>query len=451
MTQFTHTTYASLKSSLAGRLGDTGMVYWTDTELGLYCLEALRTWGLLTGYWRDIGSTATVSGTPLYNVSSITNAGGDALLSSTVTDSNMVSLIQYHLLEPSTGVSWTGSEQFTLADVTGALQRRRDKLLVETGATVTLSSQVLAAGSSTIDLTDTILAIRRLSWKGVSGTDWALYPEDINNQRNYSLSYLLTQGTPQTYSSISTQPLSLQIAPPSNEPGTLSILAVESGAALTAAGIALGIPDDMSWIVKWGALADMLGKQGPAQDLPRSYFCERRWRLGLEAAKVYPTVINAQINGVSLGSDAISSFDQYKPNWYTTTGTPSLIGSLRNYIALSTCPDGIYSILLEVVRKAVLPSADGDFIQIGREILDPLLDYAEHLATFKCGGHEFKHTYRGAQNFFNAALSYNQQLAAKSPNIVEIMRQSTRDDYVLPLKKQPSNDILEQLSTVDTQ
>ena len=440
---YTHTTFAQLKTALANRLGDTANSYWVDasgsgitSEIGQYLIEALQTWGLMTGYWRDSGTLNTAAGTALYNISTLQNTASDPLLSSTVTDTTISAVIQYHLLEPATGSTWTGSEQFTLADVTGALQRRRDQLLLETGATLTLSTQAMGAGVNTLDLSDTILAIRRLSWAGVTtGADWALYSEDINSQRNYSQSYLITPGIPQTYSSYSTRPLRLQIAPPSNEPGTVTVLAVESGATITAAGVALGIPDDMAWIVKWGALADLLGRQGPGQDLPRSYFCERRWRLGVEMAKIYPTVVNAEINGISLSPDSITNLDQFSPNWYSTQGVPTIISSLRNYIALATAPDGVYSVLLDVVRKAVLPVNDSDYIEIGREYLDAILDYAEHLASFKSGGYEFRHTYRGAQNFFNAAMTYNQSLAAKNPSLRELIRQSTSDDYIRPLQR----------------
>lgn len=447
---YSHTTFAQTKTALANRLSDTGNVYWVDTagnsEIGSYIIEALRTWGLATNYWRNTGVIATTANTAFYDITTLTDGNGVALLSRTVTDKDISKLIQYHLLEPSTGSTWTGSEQFTITDVAESLERRRDLLLSETGAVVTHATQVCPPNSGLVTFANTTMQLRRLAWTGgISAVTWPILPEDINSQRNYSTSLLNTQGIPLTYSTFSTQPLQALIAPPTNEPGTLDILSINAGTDLDCSGIVLGVPDDMSWIVKWGALADMLGKEGPAQDLSRSYFCERRWRLGMELAKVSATVVNAAINGISLNPDAITNLDLYSPNWQTSTAAPVFVATLRNMAALSPCPDSVYSATFDVVCKAIVPTADADYIQVSKEHLQPIIDYAEHLAAFKCGGMEFRQTLRGAENFFNVALSYNQKLAAQHPAILELIKQSTRDDYVAPLRVPVDNGPLKQL------
>lgn len=447
---YTHTTFAQLKISLAGRLGDLTNAQWSDPELGLYCIEALRTWSLATGYWRDTGQINTVAGTGFYDISTLNN-GTDDLLSYAATDKDVSTLVQYHLLEPATGSSWAGSEQFTLSDMVGALNRRRDAFLSETGSVITQSTQALPANSQFFDTSDNVIDIRNLRWTDSTGVDYVIYPEDISSQRNYSTTFLLTTDIPQTYSSSSVQQLRYVLAPPSNQPGTLGMLTINSGALLDASGISLGIPDDMASVIKWGVLADMLGKEGPGQDLPRSYYCERKWKLGLALSSINPIVINAAINGISMSPEAISRLDQYSPNWSSTQAPPTLVGSLRNIIALANCPDGVYSVVLDVARKAIIPSINSDFIQIGREFIDPLLDYSEHLASFKSGGMEMRHTYRGVENFFNAALAYNQKLAAQHPDIVELIKQSTVDDTVLPFKKQVNNQPLQVASQMSDQ
>lgn len=455
---YTHTTFLDLKTSLATRLGDSGNVYWLNgadstitAELGLYIKESLRTWGLLTGYWTDSGQFTTTAGVGFYDISTLTN-GLTTFLDYTVTDTDIISLIQYHLLEPATGNTWTGSEQFTLADITSALNKRRDAFLLETGVVLTSFTQILPAGSNTFSLPETTLRTQNMHWTGAtSGIDWPILPDDIANQRNYSTSYLLTQGVPQTYSSISGQPFGFTIAPVTNEPGTLRVLVVKSGSLLGITGTPLGIPDDMSPAIKWGVLADMFGKEGPGQDLPRAYFCERRYKLFIELAKINGIVINAQINGVSLSMESIARLDSYNPNWYSSTSIPTFIASFRNYIALSPAPNGVFSIDLDVITKAIVPTVDSDFIQIGKEYLDIILDYAEHLAAFKCGGMEFRHTYRGAENFFNAAMSYNMMLAANNPTIVTLLEQSTMDDYTRPPKSEVNNPALQNLVQTSVQ
>jgi len=63
-----------------------------------------------------------------------------------------------------------------------------------------------------------------------------------------------------------------------------------------------------------------------------------------------------------------------------------------------------------VVANIPVPSADGDFIQVDRGALNPLLDYAQHLAAFKMAGAEFHNTGRLRQNFYLAAATENARL-----------------------------------------
>lgn len=430
MTDYAYITRAQLRAALQDRLGDQNGVYWTSTELNLYLDEALQTWGMLTGYWRDTGSFVTTASTAFYDISTLTNTSAVALLSYATTDTTLSSLIQYHLLEPAPGSSWTGSEQFTLDDITNGLQYRRDAFLAETGMRITRATQAHGASIGFFDVPDTTLTVKRVAWtSATASTTYPLHYDDISGQRNYGSSFLTSQDIPLTFSSSSARPLRYIIAPPPNENGTLDILSVLSGATVTAGGISMGIPDDMTWVVKWGALADILGKEGPGQDLTRSYFCERRYRLGVELAKVAPIVINAEINGVALSPESLQSLDTYSMNWQSETDTPVFIASIKNYVALAPCPDGVYSVVLDVVRKAPLPSGDVSNIQVGREYINNIVDYAEHLAAFKCGGEEFRHSFRAADSFFNAALAYNQRLAAQHPALVALIRQSTLDDY----------------------
>lgn len=435
---YQHITWAGLKNALALRLTDTNKLYWVDGELGLYLAETLRTWNVLTGFYRDSGTLNTTAAVPFYDLTVLVNGDGDQLLSYTVNDQALVQYIQYHFLEPSTGNSWTGSEQFTLADITNAIQKRRDQLLADTGCVVTRTSGiVLGANTARVFLSDQIVAIRRLAFIDATvGAVYPLIPTDILSQRNFSAEGLYTPGIPYTYSSASARPTEIIMVPPNNQPGTLDLVAVQTGAVLDPTiGVLLGIPDDYTWVVKWGAMADLLAKDGPARDHARSADCERRYQLGVELIKIAPTVVNAEINGVSLDTDSLTNMDSYNPSWQTSTGFPDSIAAIRVLTALSPCPDNIYSISFDVVSKAPIPAGilaqttanDTDYVQIGREQIDAILDYAEYLAAFKMGGDELRSTVKGAENFFNAALAYNERLTAMNPNILTLMGQASAD------------------------
>ena len=67
MCAYSHTTLAQARAQLAGRLQDNGNVFWLSAELDGLIKESLRTWQVLTAYWRERAVFATVSGTALYS------------------------------------------------------------------------------------------------------------------------------------------------------------------------------------------------------------------------------------------------------------------------------------------------------------------------------------------------------------------------------------------------
>ena len=85
-----------------------------------------------------------------------------------------------------------------------------------------------------------------------------------------------------------------------------------------------------------------------------------------------------------------------------------------NYVAFSPPADGSTTISLDVTRTAQLPWGDSDFIQLGRELYSPVLDYCVHLAMFKVGGAEFQATMPLLENFFEMCSNYNKRMEACS-------------------------------------
>lgn len=425
-------TWAELNAQVSARLGDSSNVYWSQAEIYLYLAEALHTWSLCTSYWRGYGQFVTSANEPFYDITSLTDSNGNALLSYTVLDTAVVSQIQYELLEPSTGTSWTGSEQFTLDDITQALQRRRDRFLIDTAAVITHTDGIVIGSPPVqrITLDPTIAAIRRLAFVDAVGNVTPLWSIDYNAQRNYGDSFLITAGNPFTFTTVPGTLQEIIFGPPLGIPGTLDLLSVSTGADLNpAAGVLIGIPDDFAWIIKQGAKADLLGKDGPARDPARAAFCERRYRMGVGMAKMQPVVLGAAINGVPTNPDTVSNLDAYRPSWQSDSGFPWFVALFPNLIAIAPAPDGIYNVGLDVVSKAPIPANSSDYVQIGKEYLDLIIDYSCHLAMFKMGGEEFEGSYRAAQNFFDGALDYNERVSAMNPAAVELMKQTKKDEY----------------------
>jgi len=170
-------TFGSLVTALSARLYDQTPGYlfqfWPQAELRIYLKEALRTWQSATMWSRQRDTFPASAGVLWYDLTSSLVGGS---LRQTVTDLDLVTSVQYRLLEPP-GVPWVGADQFTLADVLGALQRRRDQFLSDTGCFLTHSTP--GGGAGRLSLSSDVIDIRRLAWRDTaSGRYTMLTRED---------------------------------------------------------------------------------------------------------------------------------------------------------------------------------------------------------------------------------------------------------------------------------
>jgi hypothetical protein len=66
--------------------------------------------------------------------------------------------------------------------------------------------------------------------------------------------------------------------------------------------------------------------------------------------------------------------------------------------------------MIEYLKIAPLPTADGDFIQVAEEDMAAIIDYVHFLCTFKEGGHELAVGNEILKRFLEAAASHNSKL-----------------------------------------
>lgn len=434
---YSYITFLQLKQALAARLGDPGMTFWTNSasysELGLLLQEALRTWSALTQQWRTRASF-NVTQTPWYDLSTaIPAARGYA-----VNDQQTIALMEYALAEPLGLTAWNGTALYSLNDFTQALQRRRDQFIAATGCTrsvVTVSSG--APGDGRVSLPDSVIEVLRAAW--VSGSSYtALWREDELRLLAFLYGYQNPVVTPSAYSFAATPLVTMQVAPPFSGAANIELVATQAGAALNpATGVLLGVPDEFAWAVRFGALADLLGEAGEANDAQRAAYCEQRWDEGVQVAKAFGPVINAEINGVPLFPVPLQDFDLYQLGWESTPGPPAALALVGwNLIALAPFPDaGSYSVTLDVVTTPV-PVADTDEVQLGREDLDAVLSYAQHLAAFKLGGAEFQASGSAYQAFAAAVKARNGRMQAMIPSLGEIVGRNLRQTEQVPEEEQ---------------
>lgn len=449
---YTHTSFGQLKAALLARLGGAAEVFWTDdpaqpySELGGYVIESLRTWGALTGYWRDRATFSLVQNKQFYDLPNTAGPGGiggpDLLLGSTVKDQDLVAAIQFHLLEPATGNSWTGSDMWTLADVTAALERRRNQFLAETGRVVTRSVQNVGVPppSGRLPIADTIIDIRRAAWVTPEGVYTNLWRADEWEVDAFSQTANTTPGPPSVFSTALVPPLGVQLIPSPLDGGQLELLSVQTSATLDpTAGVILGIPDDLCWVIKWGALADLLSGSSQGRDQARAGYCEQRWKQGIQLATLLPTVLQAFVDEQQVNILSIADLDADSPGWQNLTpATPLRVAMAGpNLMAVNPPPDAnAHSVTLDVMRNTPVPTKDADQIQVGREELDAILDYAFHLAAFKEGGAEFAGSIDSLTRMIRMAAIRNGKLRAQSAFVDALAERGNREEQRRPGREQ---------------
>jgi hypothetical protein len=406
--------------------------FWTPAELLAYLVEALQTWNSLTSFWRGGFSFPLVQAQNWYDVTAQPNT----LRPFTVTDYELVSLIEYHLLEPQTPPTspWTGSSQFSFSDILGAITRRQNETLSATGCTISQQNVGAPQTRTGILLPDTTLDIRRVAWipEAGNGFDTSIMRQtDAWAKMAFDQTYTTAPHQPPSTWLQSTEPppqFDVDYIPP--VPGNYDVLTVNSGPVSNTAGAqAMKVPNDWAWVTKFGALGDLLSRESNAKDAMRADYCQKRYAQGLQIMAQSPAVLAMQLLGYPLAIDAVKNGDNFNTEWQSVNqGTPgSCYYAGLNMLGFPTPDAGPYSAAVTVVENAPVPALMTDFVQVDRGDYDVILDYAQHLATFKSGGAEFTATAPLLQGFLQRAALYNSKLSVAGQFKIDLFGLSQRE------------------------
>lgn len=439
-TIFSYLTFSQCRQELANRLYDPTMQFWSEPELGIQIVEALRTWNAITSYWKAEFTFQTLPGISWMDLTDQSNLGNSLRLF-TIFDTDLYTSMQYSLLEPPIWNPWTGrSEQFTPADFIGAIQRRMNEILSTTGCTVT--RRLVPATPGRIILPDTVFDIRRVSYLPAIGSISTMWPEDTWAEQSYNAGYLQQPaGTPSTYIQTTQPPISFD---PDRNPGSAGqygILTIESGPTITEVTRSLlPIPTDWTPVLRWGALADLFSRESNAKDPLRAKYCEQRYRMGLSMLSEAPALLAMRLGNAVLQIDSVRSADLYNSSWESQAASSpvEVLQSGLNAIAIVPKPStGPFSLTASVVQNAPIPVNQNDFVQVGRDDLDIILDYAQHLAALKLGGAEFLSTMPLFNRFMAQASIYGLKLSEIGEYMSVILNLSGTDDSMNP-RMQPA-------------
>ena len=402
--------FGTAKTQLAQRLADPTNQFWTDAELGFRIQQALRQFNVLTNCWKS-DFVFNNTGPGVWN-SLATLAGSPRLR--TITDSYCYTDMEYHILEPPTAGTWTGTNQFTISDLSQALQRRRDEMLITSACNDVLVTGIPSTPNvSRVLMPDQTLDVPRLRFIPVGSTNNAgvtLYRDDAVALEFYEAPlYELPPQTPQTYSLSSEPPLSYDVYPPPNISGTYEGVVLQSGLPFVPpASTLIGIPDDFAWALEFGALGDLLGRESEATDRERADYCMKRYMDGLILMQKTPWIMLGKVNGAAVTVDALEATDRYDPEWDSNpigfgpaiiTAGMDMLASPINSSTGVTC-----------LAAAPVPTMDSDYVQISRSSADAMFDLAQASCLFKMGGTEWKAGLELEQNAIQFCASENSRL-----------------------------------------
>jgi hypothetical protein len=405
--------FLQLRNELANRLNDPQKVFWTDAELGVQIQNALRFWNVLTGDNKQWFSLAVEPGTVWYDFQQMVNGPRQSYL----TDANLYSWLQYALLEPQQPNAVLLTKQYSTDDLVQAVQRKRDEFLFKSRCTSVVEPLNVQPNNRTVALPVTVIQVMRAYFLPAAGGGWPLPRGDEWTSTAYDVD--LTPGDPETFSAGIEPPLTMELDPAPDQPGIVECLTVESQKTLQAGCPSiLYIPSDFVPGLLWGALADLMGSAMEKSDQARANYARSRYDQFVELINNYPFVLAARVTSQALGLaplfvDAVEVLDIWENNWRTQEANPSVVGlSGQNLVAFPTAQAMNISLLL--VANTAVPVNDGDCILLGREIIDAILDYAEHTSLFKCGGAEFLESMALFKNIIELASQRNNKIKAMS-------------------------------------
>ncbi len=425
---YTYQNFSDLKSALAEILSDPGNIHWTAAELGIYLNAAFREFNSIARIFRDRGTFATTAGDLFYDLTSVlANGNGEFFLQPVITDAQLLTQAKYMLIEPLPDNDTSFTDGFTLTNFTNAFTQRRNQFLLETGLLVSQpTAQVVVSGEGRIQIEDdSAIDVRRATWTDLDGNVTQLMREDEFSSAAFSSSWPQVSGTPQRYSIYPSPLLTIQLIPPPVDNGTLTLQTISSGNLL----------DDFTPTILWGALSEVLGGPGPGNEMLRANYAEQRWSEGLIIGREVATVLQAYINGDPVVAQSVYDLDTFSPSWMVA-GTPHSLAVLgSNLVAVAPKADDVYSVMIDSVRNAPL-LVDDSSLPLGREYIDVILDYANHLALFKHGGPEFQSTFSAYDMFVKTALAYNNRMNAQNLNFPTLVDKAHQQEEQQALRTQ---------------
>jgi len=489
---FSWLTLSQAITALQGRLANNQ--FWNTQELQLYIFEALRTWSALTVFWtadfqfplsasQTWYNMSTLSGSPRLRTLTDANLYVDmqnALLEPATGANAWAGTSQFSLSELQFALQHRRDDMIqrvgcnltiipNIPSVPGqirtsfpdtVLEPRRARFLAtlantqgtaSSGATViTVSDNTgiqagqivtgtgLAQGTYVLSISGFSVTISQPTTAALTGTaiqfnqPTTLTREDTQAFDFFEVGSEQNPSTPASWSIIAGPPLSMDSDVPPNTPGQYEVIVLQSGLPFAPpASTLLGVPDDWAWVLKWGALADLLGRESEATDRQRAAYCLQRYEDGIKVMQASNWLLKANVDNVPTDTPSLFDQDNFSPEWeQDPTVWPTIVTAGIDYLAAAPIGGG-NAAGVTLVGNAPIPASLTSFVQVSRDVWDVILGYAQHISCFKRGGAEFESTKVLLDDFFSAAKNTNKRLQSMGLFANILQEQGKREDIEL--------------------
>lgn len=386
-----------LALQLADSLDDLNERYWTRLEKYYAITEALRVWGAYTSFWRTRGSFDLGVGRPYNDLS----AKLPLLRPRTVTLQTLVQEIQFHLLEAPNGIGGAGmSGQVKIQSILNAVARARNRFVIDSSLPlVHVNALGPTGGLGKCDLDPSVVYVHRAGWQDAGGR-WAnLWRQDEWAFDKSNPSWITNPRMPVAFSQAVNSPLTLQLYPPPSNAGQLELVTANSTTLdLTNPATNINFPDEWVHGIKYAALNDLFGT-GMIFDPLRAQYCETRYQQAVSGITKIKTIIRLIYGNQQVPIDTFAAIDAGNPYWRNQSGPPLIGGALNDFLITTPVPDFNYGVSVDVVQSAPIPVNGSDFVQIGLEQIDNILDYCINYLYIKCGGKDMQDTFSNYDSF----------------------------------------------------
>jgi hypothetical protein len=446
-TTFTWLPLASATQQIQDRLNQNAVPsYWADAEIQIYLIEALRVFNALTEWYRA-DYTFTASGGEWVNPSLTFPLPSPRYR--TVTDSDLLTEIEYMLLEPPVGIgAWTGTTQFTIEKLQSSLSVRVNETIQHSGCnTINLNPISATPNTRRTLLPDNVLELRRVRFFALQPDNtfniYYLKRSDLQSFHYFNSDYLQQQGIPFQWSIASEPPLAFDVDITPNTEGYYDILALISNADFSTTPTVLSVPNDWCWVAMYGALADLLSEEPESTDRQRAEYCRKRFLDGMDMMRKSNWFTQATINNTVADTPSLEKTDRWnsgsplstppETGWQEQTlGPPRVVTDGIDFLNVTpTAPVAVGMVMVANAPFTVTVNAV-DYVQISRDDWDQILNYCQHIATFKLGGDDFASTLPLLDEFFKYCQRRNKRTATYGTYVDVLNKQGLKQDLALP-------------------